>query len=182
MVKLGVCPKCGSIEYKRDMRGVEGDFISIDCNCSKCGADFVEYVGLDEVKFTGTDEEEEVVPIKELMDICQLQDLDWNDSETEKRENTLSGGQKTRLKLAYSLNKILYHFRKNNTNPMIVILDEIDSGLKKGKMIVGIQKNIMKLEEFENTAIISIVHNPDCVEKLYNKCWIVNKRIVYVRK
>ena len=65
---------------------------------------------------------------------------------------------------------------------MILILDEIDSGLKKGKMIVDIQKNIMKLGEFENTAIISIVHNPDYVEKLYNKYWIVENNTVFVKK
>nr|QBK88546.1 MAG: ABC transporter [Mimivirus LCMiAC01] len=130
----------------------------------------------------GTDEKEDFVTVNELITICMLHDLDWNAEETEKRENTLSGGQKTRLKLAYSLNKILYHFRKNKTNPMILILDEIDSGLKKGKMIVDIQKNIMKLKEFENTAIISIVHNPDCVEKLYKKCWVVENRTVFVRK
>ena len=53
----------------------------------------------------GTDEKETLVTVKELITICRLQDLDWDEKETGKRENTLSGGQKTRLKLAYSLNK-----------------------------------------------------------------------------
>lgn len=130
----------------------------------------------------GTDEKEEFVTISELINICELHDLEWYKSEMEKRVNTLSGGQKTRLKLAYSLNKILNYVRKNKISLYIIILDEIDSGLKKGKMMVNIQNNIMKLEEFKNTAIICIVHNPDCVEQLYNKCWMIEERIVFVRK
>ena len=128
----------------------------------------------------GTDVDEEYVTVAELIHLCELSDLEWTPTETEKRENTLSGGQKTRLKLAYSLNKILYYSRKNGTSPIILILDEIDSGLKKGHMIVNIQGNILQLREFENTAIISIVHNPDCVEHLYNKSWMVEDRTVFV--
>lgn len=56
-VELGKCPYCNSTEYIRNTRGTEGDYVSMDCFCSDCDRWFVEYFGLDEVKFDNDGEE-----------------------------------------------------------------------------------------------------------------------------
>lgn len=56
-VELGKCPYCNSTEYIRNTRGTEGNFVSMDCFCNDCDRWFVEYFGLDEVKFDKDGEE-----------------------------------------------------------------------------------------------------------------------------
>lgn len=131
----------------------------------------------DLIKFT-IDNEEKYTTISELISICNLEDINYTPDNDNKRLYTLSGGQETRIKLAHRLNRILYRIRKHNISPYILILDEVDAGLKNGKMNYNIQKNILSLKEFKNTAVISIVHDIDSVRSLYNKVWTINKHII----
>ncbi len=133
----------------------------------------------------------------QLLKIAQLYDLfqavnDLKSKTTDKlweqclleEEGTdrYSGGQKTRLKLVRIIYQLILETRTSDLEPMVIILDEPDAGLKgRSQLDPGnapdmIRQVLSQLfdflrNEFPDCALGCILHSPDNVIDLFNKRW-----------
>lgn len=126
------------------------------------------------------------IAITELDDLTQARNPDLWEKDL---NNCPSGGQRTRLKLANELYKILSRYYATGYLPSIVIFDEPDAGVSEGfkgndldkKMnekaaknkVKSILSKIYNIPVFKNIMTLSIIHHYDSAKDLFNKVWIV---------